>query len=181
MDRRHDPARTAVPWRIRTGPTRRGAGVSTRLSRTCSFDAQGCTRPMTDTHVPNLEEERALAHTGALARMAGHFAHHPWRVIFGWIGIFVVLIGLNAAFHGKLINDFNIPGSDVQKATDLINAKFGGQKGAALRVVLAAPTGERLDTPQRQAAIRQMLAAGKTSQRSLDESRKDVNAITDPV
>ncbi len=136
---------------------------------------------MTDLQTPNLEEERRLAHTGALARMASYFAHHPWRVILGWLGIFVVLIGLNAAFHGKLINDFNIPGSDVQKATDLINAKFGGQKGAALRVVIAAPPGERLDTPERQAAIQQMLQAGKTSQQSLDETQKDVSAITDPV
>src|SRR2546421_3994291 len=136
---------------------------------------------MTDLHAPNLEEERRLAHTGALASMASHFAHHPWRVISSWIGIFVVLIGLNAAFHGKLINDFNIPGSDVQKATDLINAKFGGQKGAALRVVVAAPPGQRLDTPQRQAAISRMLVAGKASQRSLDQTAKDVSAITDPV
>ena len=52
--------------------------------------------------------------------------------------VFVVLIGLNAAFHGKLINDFKIPGSDTQKATDLITAKFGGEKGAALRVVLSS-------------------------------------------
>jgi putative drug exporter of the RND superfamily len=136
---------------------------------------------MTDLNAPNVEEERRLAHSGALARMAGHFAHHPWRVIFSWLGIFVVLIGLNAAFHGKLINDFNIPGSDVQKATDLINAKFGGQKGAALRVVIAAPPGERLDTPERQAAIQDMLAAGKGSQQSLDQTQKDVSAITDPV
>ena len=103
---------------------------------------------MTDLHEPNLEEERRLAHTGALAGMASHFAHHPWRVISGWIAIFVVLIGLNAAFHGKLINDFNIPGSDVQKATDLINAKFGGQKGAALRVV---PQG--VDHPDEEVAV----------------------------
>ena len=54
-----------------------------------------------------------------------------------------MLIGLNAAFHGKLINDFKIPGSDTQKATDLITAKFGGQKGAALRVVLASKAGSR--------------------------------------
>jgi putative drug exporter of the RND superfamily len=128
-----------------------------------------------------VEEERRIAHTGALARMAGHFAHHPWRVIATWIGIFVVLGGLNAAFHGTLINDFNIPGSDVQKATDLINAKFGGQKGAALRVVVAVPPGQRLDTPQRRGAVTQMLAAGTASQRSLDQTRKDVSAITDPL
>ena len=76
---------------------------------------------------------------GALARWAGRCARHPWRVVSTWVGIFVVLIGLNAAFHGKLINDFKIPGSDTQKATDLIKAKFGGEKGAALRVVLSSP------------------------------------------
>src|SRR2546421_12880656 len=136
---------------------------------------------MTDLHAPNLEEERRLAHTGALASMASHFAHHPWRVISSWIGIFVVLIGLNAAFHGKLINDFNIPGSDVQKATDLINAKFGGQKGAALRVVVAAPPGQRLDTPARAAAVKQMLDAGTASQHSIDQAAKDIGAIADPL
>src|SRR5438876_32532 len=81
-------------------------------------------------------------------------ARHPWRVVGTWLGIVVVLIGLNAAFHGKLINDFKIPGSDTQKATDLITAKFGAQKGAALRVVVAAPSGERLDTGARASAIR---------------------------
>ena len=96
-----------------------------------------------------IQDEERIAHTGALARCAGRCARHPWRVIFSWLGIFVVLIGLNAAFHGKLINDFKIPGSDTQKATDLITAKFGGQKGAALRVVLALEAGQRLDTPQR--------------------------------
>ena len=83
------------------------------------------------------EEERRIAHEGTLARFAGTCARRPWRVVGGWAGIFVVLIGLNVAFHGKLINDFKIPGSDTQKATDLITAKFGAQKGAALRVVLA--------------------------------------------
>jgi RND superfamily putative drug exporter len=128
-----------------------------------------------------LDDEERVAHTGALARAARHFARHPWRVVFTWVAIFVVLIGLNAAFHGKLINDFKIPGSDTQKAIDLINAKFGGQKGAALRVVVAAPAGQRVDTPARSAAIRRMLAAGHASQRSLAEDPTDVAAITSPL
>ena len=137
---------------------------------------------MTDLVDPKrIEEERRVAHSGALARFAGHCAHHPWRVISTWLAIFVVLAGLNAAFHGTLINDFNIPGSDVQKATNLINAKFGGQKGAALRVVVAAPPGQRLDTPQGRAAIAKMLVAGKASQQSVDLKAKDVTAITNPL
>src|SRR5438552_19090940 len=119
---------------------------------------------MTDLQI---EEERRLAHSGGLARLAGACARRPWRVIGGWFGIVVVLIGLNAAFHGKLINDFKIPGSDTQKATDLITAKFGAQKGAALRVVVAAPNGQRVDTTARSSAIRQILAAGRASRRDL--------------
>src|ERR1700761_491732 len=93
-----------------------------------------------------LAEDERIAHTGTLAHFAGACARRPWRVVGVWLGIFVLLIGLNAAFHGKLINDFKIPGSDTQKATDLITSKFGAQKGAALRVVVAAPAGKRLDS-----------------------------------
>ncbi len=130
---------------------------------------------------PTLAAERRVAHTGALARIAGACANHPWRVVLSWLGVFVVLIGLNAAFHGKLINDFKIPGSDTQRATDLITAKFGAQKGAALRVVVAAPPGQRLDAAKGAATIHKMLTAGKASQSSLDEHPKDVSAITSPL
>jgi putative drug exporter of the RND superfamily len=125
--------------------------------------------------------EERIAHTGFVARVAGACAHNPWRVIAGWLFVFVLLIGLNAAFHGKLINDFKIPGSDTQRATDLITAKFGAQEGAALRVVVAAPSGQRLDTKTRAAAVRQMLATAKSSERSLDSHPKDVSAITSPL
>ena len=128
-----------------------------------------------------LEEEERIAHTGGLARFAGRCARHPKRVIFGWLGVFIALIALNAAFHGKLINDFKIPGSDTQKATDLITAKFGGHKGAALRVVVAAPDGQKLDTPKREAAIKQMLAASRTSERDLAEDPSDISDITSPL
>jgi RND superfamily putative drug exporter len=129
----------------------------------------------------SVEEERRIAQVGTLAHIVGACARHPWRVVAGWVGIFVVLIGLNAAFHGKLINDFKIPGSDTQKATDLITSQFGAQKGAALRVVVAAPTDGRVDTAARAAAIRRMLTAGKASQHELAENPKDSAAITNPL
>jgi RND superfamily putative drug exporter len=129
----------------------------------------------------NSASDERVAHTGGLARVAGACARHPWRVVGGWAAVFVLLIGLNAAFHGKLINDFKIPGSDTQRATDLITAKFGAQKGAALRVVVAAPAGERLDTPKRAATIRKMLAAATASERTLDDHPKDVSSITSPL
>ena len=125
--------------------------------------------------------EGRIAHTGSLARVAAACARRPWRVVAGWLFVFALLIGLNVAFHGTLINDFKIPGSDTQRATDLIDAKFGAQKGAALRVVVAAPSGQQLDTTKRAVAVRRMLAAGQASERLLNDHPKDVSAITSPL
>lgn len=132
-------------------------------------------------HTISVEEERRLAHTGALAKLAGGCARHPFRVIFSWVAIIVVLFGLNAAYGGKLVDNFSVPGTDFQKATNLINAKFGGQKGAALRVVVAAPPGERIDTPAREAAIATMLGQSAAAQANLDANRADVSPIKNPI
>src|SRR3954452_20828351 len=141
---------------------------------------------MTDTSESSvdagrIEEERRIAHEGWLAGIACACARRPWRVVGGWVLIVVALIALNAAFHGKLINDFKIPGSDTQKAFDLITAKFGAEKGAALRVVVAAPAGERRAEGDRAGAIWRMLAASAASERELDETAKDVGSISSPL
>src|SRR5579862_6882727 len=128
-----------------------------------------------------VDEERRIAHSGGLARFARHCAQHPWRVIGTWLSVIVSLIVLNVFFHGTLINDFKVPGTDFQKATDLINAKFGGQKGAALRVVLKSENGDRLDLPAPAAAIARMTTAANSSTRELDTSAKDVSTIANPV
>jgi RND superfamily putative drug exporter len=80
-------------------------------------------------------------------------ATHPWRVIGAWLGIFAVLVVLTIAFAGSLRDEFEIPGSDTQRATDLIEAEFAEEQGGVLNVVFAAPAGERLDTPERKQAI----------------------------
>ena len=46
-------------------------------------------------------------------------------------------------------DEFSIPGSDTQKATDLIEAEFASEQGGVLNLVFAAPEGERLDEPRR--------------------------------
>jgi hypothetical protein len=37
----------------------------------------------------SIEAEKRIAHSGALARWAGHCARHPKRVVFTWLGVFV--------------------------------------------------------------------------------------------
>src|SRR6187551_395684 len=101
--------------------------------------------------------------TGTWARWARFCATHPWRVVIGWLGIVVVLIGLVATVGGSLRDEFEIPGSDTQKATDLIESQFQSEQGSVLNIVLAAPEGQRLDTPERKAAIEQAMAKLRTS------------------
>src|SRR3990172_1073384 len=116
------------------------------------------------TEKPTLE--RRAAHdrlaTGGLARWTRACATHPWRVVFGWIGIVVLLFILVFGIGGELRDEFEIPGSDTQKATDLIEAEFASEQGGVLNVVFAAPEGERLDTPERQEAIGKAVARLKT-------------------
>ncbi len=72
--------------------------------------------------------DRLAAHerlsTGALARWYRRCATHPWRVVLSWIGIVVGLIVLVATIGGGLKDEFEIPGSETQKATDLIESEF---------------------------------------------------------
>ncbi|MGN6379206.1 MAG: MMPL family transporter [Gaiellales bacterium] len=133
----------------------------------------------TDSH--SLDEEQRIAHSGALARFIGHCAHHPWRVIATWFATVVVLIGLNVAFHGTLQNNFRVPGTDFQKATDLITAKFPKQKGDFLRVVVAAPAGETLTTTEHQDVIERMLKIGLASEHTIDTKPGDASTISDPL
>ena len=91
--------------------------------------------------------------TGALARWMRACASHPWRVVLAWLAIIAGLVVLVATVGGSLKDEFEIPGSDTQRATDLIEAEFASEQGCVLNLVFAAPEGERLDTPERKAAI----------------------------
>jgi RND superfamily putative drug exporter len=118
--------------------------------------------------------------TGALARWARACASHPWRVIVGWVGIVVLLVVLVGTVGGSLKDEFEIPGSDTQKATDLIEAEFAEEQGGVLNLVFAAPEGERLDTPERRAAIQQAVARLKTQEFKPTEDEAGIESVGDP-
>jgi len=113
--------------------------------------------------------------TGALARWARACATHPWRVLGSWLGIVVVLIALVATVGGGLRDEFSIPGSDTQRATDLIEAEFASEQGGVLNIVFAAPEGQRLDTPERKAAIEAAIAKLRAAPFAAKEGAEPVN------
>jgi RND superfamily putative drug exporter len=128
--------------------------------------------------------ERLAAHerlsTGALSRWTRRCAEHPWRVIVAWLAIIAGLVVLVATIGGSLRDEFSIPGSDTQRATDLIEAEFAEQQGSVLNLVFAAPDGERLDTPERKAAIAAAIARIQTPEFRGTEERAGIESVGDP-
>src|ERR671924_1541189 len=139
---------------------------------------------MTDHHARTEQGQRRAAHerlsTGGLARWTRACASHPWRVVAGWVGIVVVLVVLVATVGGSLRDEFEIPGSDTQKATDLIESQFAEEQGGVLNLVFAAPRGQRLDTPQRKAAIERAVARLKTKEFKPTKDKAGIESVGDP-
>jgi RND superfamily putative drug exporter len=136
------------------------------------------------TDVERSNGDRWAAHerlsTGALARWARACATHPKRVILGWVGIVVVLIALVSGVGGSLRDEFEIPGSESQRATDLLESQFTSEQGAVLNVVFAAPEGQRLDTPERQAAIEQAITRLQSPEFAPRDGDAGLTSVGDP-
>jgi RND superfamily putative drug exporter len=65
-----------------------------------------------------------------------------------WV-VLLVALGVTSQAVKKDTNDaFNVPGTESQRALDLLDEKFPGSGGATARVVFAAPKGHTLDEPQ---------------------------------
>jgi putative drug exporter of the RND superfamily len=128
--------------------------------------------------------ERRAAHerlsTGALAGWTRASATHPWRVIASWLGIVVVLIALVATVGGSLKDEFDIPGSETQKATDLIESEFASEQGGVLNLVFAAPAGQRLDTPERKAAVQEAIARLRTQEFKPKDDDAGLSSVGNP-
>src|SRR5215470_10495192 len=74
-------------------------------------------------------------HTGALARLARACAFNPWRTIGIWVAVIFTVGAASATFGGTLVNEFNIPGSESQKASDLLTERFPERSGDAAQIV----------------------------------------------
>jgi RND superfamily putative drug exporter len=127
---------------------------------------------------------RRLAHerlsTGALASWARMCASNPWRVILGSLAGIALLFVLVFTIGGSLKDVFEIPGSDTQKATDLIKSEFSSEEGAVLNVVFAAPEGQRLDTPERKAAVEKAIGRLKSSEFKPTDDKAGIESVGDP-
>jgi putative drug exporter of the RND superfamily len=66
-------------------------------------------------------------------------------VVAAWLAILVGVGALAAGIKGNTNDAFNVPGTESQRALDLLNEKFPGTGGATARIVFAAPKGHTLE------------------------------------
>src|SRR4051794_35149872 len=89
----------------------------------------------------------------------GAFSHrHRTAVVLVWL-LLLVSGGVGAAtLAGETSDSFAIPGQESTTALERISAEFGPAGGATARVVVVAPEGRTLTTPESAAAVGALVA-----------------------
>jgi len=82
--------------------------------------------------------------TGPLYRL-GHFCiRNKALVLAVWVVVFIALAGASVMLGQNTSDNLTLPGTDSQKATDLLNAKFPEQANGTVPIVFVAPHGHKL-------------------------------------
>ena len=107
-----------------------------------------------------------------LYRLGGWAFDNRRKVLCGWLVVLALVIASATAFSGTFSSKFEVPGTESQRAQDLLHEKYPGAGGASARVVYVAPEGEKLTDPENKAAVMESAErAGKA---------KDVAQVVDP-
>lgn len=88
-----------------------------------------------------------------------------WRVLLAWVAVLVTAgIGISSV-SGSTTDDFTLPGTQSQRAIDLLEAEFpqASASGASARVVVEAPDGERLTSAAHKAQVEALVDELRTA------------------
>ena len=88
-----------------------------------------------------------------LYRLGGWAFDHRRTVLLGWVLVLVLVVASAGAFSGQFSEKFEVPGTESQRAQDLLYEKYPGAGGASARVVYHAPAGQQLTDQQNRAAV----------------------------
>ena len=119
--------------------------------------------------------------TGGLARWTRFCATHPWRIVFGWIGLIVAADRHSSStVGGSLKDEFTIPGSESQKATDLIKSEFASEQGGVLNLVFAAPRARSWTRPSASRRSTPLSQSSKASEFKATKDKVGIESVGDP-
>jgi RND superfamily putative drug exporter len=91
------------------------------------------------------ERPRPPQRAGILERWARFSHRHHWRVIAAWVLFLGAFVAANFFFGGTFVSEFRVPGSEAQKAADLLQARFPARSGDNADLVFEAPAGITTD------------------------------------
>jgi uncharacterized membrane protein YdfJ with MMPL/SSD domain len=107
-----------------------------------------------------------------LYRLGGWAFERRGRVIAAWIVVLGLVVASAAAFSGKTNDKFTVPGTESQRAQELLEQKYPAASGAYARMVFAAPEGQKLTDQKNHDAVMASLAQTKKAE--------DVAQVIDP-
>jgi RND superfamily putative drug exporter len=90
-----------------------------------------------------------------------------------WVLALIGVVVLNGMLAGKTSNKIGTPGTESQRASDLLNARFPAQSGSTAQLVFAAPAGGNLTSGADATALATALKTIRGQQ--------GVVSVTDPV
>ena len=96
-----------------------------------------------------------------LYRLGGWCFDRRGVVVAIWVGVLIALGVIAVGAGGKVSNSFTVPGTESQRALNLLNKEFPGTGGATARIVFAAPAGHTLLDPQYESLIRPTIQAAQ--------------------
>jgi RND superfamily putative drug exporter len=83
-------------------------------------------------------------------RKLAAWCHDRRRTVIGlWVAAFVLFAALWGTAAGEYVNNFRLPGTESQRAYDLLKDRFPEQSGDTANVVFAVDQGNVLDTANR--------------------------------
>jgi putative drug exporter of the RND superfamily len=94
---------------------------------------------------------------GLVARIAGRAIGHRRTVVIGWVVLLIGALGASGAIGSKFSTNFSLPGTESQRAADLLTRQFPAQAGDADQIVLATRRGTLAEAAVR-ARVSAMLA-----------------------
>ena len=81
--------------------------------------------------------ESSPAKPGLVARGAEWAVRHRRIVVIGWLVLLIGSLGLSGAIGTEYSNNFSLPGTESQRAADLLKRDFPAQAGDSDQIVFA--------------------------------------------
>jgi RND superfamily putative drug exporter len=99
----------------------------------------------------------------------GGAAYRRRRIVAAfWLAVLVALGVGAAALKGPTSDVFSVPGTESQRAIDLLNHTFPGTGGATARIVFAAPAGHTLTEPRYRKLVAPTVALARKVPQTVD-------------